>query len=498
MAAIIIPFELPLPKVLPTIEGNVDYRTLRDQLLQIDQILVRSGLEDQLIAADLEQWLQGRSSVSAKAQQNRQLHSRRALRCNIARDLLKEDYRGFAARLADSPLLQFFCGVAELDLVQVPSKSTLQRYDIWWPEAEVRKLATQLLQTGAQQPEKLHLPEAVDLETCFLDTTCVAANIHYPVDWVLLRDATRTLMKAVRLIREHGLKHRMEPPEVFITRINRLCIQMTHTRAKQDSNRHRKITLRKMDRVVGTVAAHARRYRKLLDEKWDQTDWTRPQAEQVLRRIDQVLEQLPQARKQARQRIISGQVVENKDKILSLYEREVRVIVRKKAGAEVEFGNTLLLGENLQGLILDWELFKETAPADSRLQERSRARMKAAFGSVLKNLGADRGFDSEANQKALAAEGIYNGVCPRSPHELKERGHSWKFKKLQRRRGQTEGRVAIVKNVFLGRPLRSKGFEHRALTVTWTVLTHNLWVMARLTIAARQAARAAQKAAIAA
>ncbi len=498
MAATIIPFELPLPKVLPTIEGNVDYRTLRDQLVQINQMLVISGLEDQMIEADLKQWLQGRSSVSAKAQQNRQLHSRRALRCNIARGLLKEDYRGFASRLADSPLLQFFCGIGEMDRVQVPAKSTLQRYDVWWPEAEVRKLTTQLLQTGAQQPAKLQLPETVDLETCFLDTTCVEANIHYPVDWVLLRDGTRTLMKAVQLIREQGLKHRMESPEVFMTRINRLCIQMTHTRAKQDSKRQKKITLRKMDRVVGTVAAHARRYRKLLDEKWDQTEWTRPQADQVLRRIDQVLEQLPKARQQARQRIISEQPVESKDKILSLYEREVRVIVRKKAGKDVEFGNTLLLGENPQGLILDWELFKETAPADSRLQERSRQRMKEAFGPVLKNLGGDRGFDSEANQKALAAEGVYNGVCPRSPHELKERGRSWKFKKLQRRHGQTEGRVGIVKNVFLGRPLRSKGFEHRALSVTWTVLTHNLWVMARLTIAAREAARAAQKAALAA
>jgi hypothetical protein len=495
MAATIIPFELPLPIVLPMIEGNVDYRTFRGQLVQINQMLVISGLEDQMIEADLKQWLKGRPSISAKAQQNRQLHCRRALRCNIARLLLKEDYRGFATRLADSPLLQFFCGIAELDCVRVPSKSALQRYDTWWSEEHVRQLVLQLLQTGAQQPEKLQLPEAVDLETCFLDTTCVAANIHYPVDWVLFRDATRTLMKAVKLIREQGLKHRMEAPEVFLTRINRLCIEMTHTRAKQDSKRHRKITLRKMDRVVGTVAAHARRYRKLLDEKWDQTEWTRPQAEQVLRRITQVLEQLPQARKQARQRIISGQKVENKDKILSLYEREVRVIVRKKAGAEVEFGNTMLLGENPQGLILDWELFKETAPADVRLQERSRKRMKGAFGPVLKNMGGDRGFHSKANQKALAQDGIYDGVCPRSPQELKERGHSWKFKKLQRRRAQTEGRVAIIKNVFLGRPLRSKGYEHRALSVTWTVLAHNLWVMARLTIAAREAARAAQKAA---
>lgn len=485
MLGIIIPFDLPLPKVLPTVEGNVDYRTFRDQLLQINQMLALSGLEDQFLQADLEHWREGQKQVSAKAQQQRQLHSRLALRCNLARQLLHEGYRKFAARLADSPLLQFFCGLSEVDRVCVPSKSTLQRYASWWTEADVRQLSGQLLQTGAQAPQKFQMPEPVDLETCFLDTTCVAANIHYPVDWVLLRDATRTLMKATTLIREQGLKHRMEPPEVFITRINRLCIQMTHTRAKEDSQRQRKITLRKMDRVVGTVAAHARRYRKLLDEQWEQTDWTRPQAEQVLRRMDQVLEQLPQARQQARQRILSGQLTDNKEKILSLYEGEVRVIVRKKAGAEVEFGNTLLLGENPQGLILDWELFRETAPADSRLLQRSVRRMRAAFGPVLKEVGADRGFDSEANQEALEEEEIYNGVCPRSPQQLKERGRSWKFKKLQRRRGQTEGRVAIFKNVFVGQPMRSKGFEQRELTVSWAVLTHNLWVMARLSLAER-------------
>src|SRR6476646_9660569 len=115
MLSAIIPFDLPLPKVLPTIEGNVDYRTFRDQLVQINQMLVLSGLQDQMIEADLQKWLKGRAGSSAKAQQNRQLHCRRALRCNLARLLLKEDYRGFATRLADSPLLQFFCGIAELD-----------------------------------------------------------------------------------------------------------------------------------------------------------------------------------------------------------------------------------------------------------------------------------------------------------------------------------------------------------------------------------------------
>jgi hypothetical protein len=48
-----------------------------------------------------------------------------------------------------------------------------------------------------------------------------------------------------------------------------------------------------------------------------------------------------------------------------------------------------------------------------------------------------------------------------------------------------------LKNVFLGRPMRSKGFAHRELTVTWTVLVHNLWVLARLPRVEAAQARAA-------
>lgn len=269
---------------------------------------------------------------------------------------------------------------------------------------------------------------------------------------------------------------------------------MTHARAKTDSQRQRKAIFRKIDRLVGTVRGHAKRYRDLLDRDWEKTQWTRRQAEQVLRRIEQVLELLPTARQQARQRIISGTLVDSKEKILSLYEPEARVIVRHKAGAEVEFGNTLLLGENQQGLILDWKLFKESAPADAKLLLPSLKRVRSAFeqvGPVPKAVATDRGFDSESNRAGLAKAGIYNGLCPRLPQQLKQRSGSWKFRSLQRRRGQTEARIAILKNNFLGDPLRSKRFIGRNLAVSWAVLTHNLWVIARL----RQKEKAQAKAA---
>ena len=119
--------------------------------------------------------------------------------------------------------------------------------------------------------------------------------------------------------------------------------------------------------------------------------------------------------------------------------------------------------------------------------------MEQAYGPQLKALAGDRGFDSRLNRFGLDEEGIYNALCPHTPQELRKRNRSWKFKRLQRRRAQTEGRIGIFKNVFLDQPVRSKGFEHRQLTVTWAVLVHNLWVIARLPQA--EAAQARRQAA---
>src|SRR5258707_1012974 len=131
-AATIIPFELPLPKILPTIEGNVDYRDFRDQLLRINSLLVQSDLETQMIEADLQRWLARQKRVSAKAQQNHQFHAPRALRCNIARILLQEKYRGLAPRVAYTPSLHFFWALSGVVRLRVPKNVSVQGYFVWW------------------------------------------------------------------------------------------------------------------------------------------------------------------------------------------------------------------------------------------------------------------------------------------------------------------------------------------------------------------------------
>ena len=477
----LIAFPQELRPKLPTIVGNVDYHTLRQRLEQIDSLLREGGVERDFVQRALANWnVAGSREPGVLEQLKFQQRSRRALRCTILRTLLQEDHRGFSCQLAGNPLYQWFCLIDALDAVRVPSKSELQRFAHWLPARQMRELIDGLLRGAIEKPGKLRLRQALDLEEYFLDSTCVKANIHFPTDWVLLRDGVRTLMKATLLIRRAGLRGRMQAPEEFLRRMNRLSMEMTQRARRAGSKKGRKRVLRRMKRLVGVVRGHARRHRELLDRGWERTDWTRGQAQQVLRRIDGVLELLPRAQKQAHERIIGARQVPNAEKILSLYEPEVRVIVRGKAGAEVEFGNTVLLGENRQGVILDYEIFRESAPADSQILFGSLLRVREGTGRDVGAVVTDRGFFSASNSRTLREGNTFDALCPRPPAVLRERMKEEKFSRLQRRRAQTEGRIGILKRNFLGRPMRAKGFEHRELALAWGVLTHNLWMLARM------------------
>jgi len=157
----------------------------------------------------------------------------------------------------------------------------------------------------------------------------------------------------------------------------------------------------------------------------------------------------------------------------------------------VEFGNTVVLGENRPGVILDYELFQESAPADSQTLCASWMRVWEGPGRRVQAVVTDRGFAGASNSKALAQAGTFDGRCPRQPAVLRERMQDPRFARLQRRRAQTEGRISILKRGFLGRPMRARGFAQRQPALAWGVLTHNLWLFARLSKARPEALRQA-------
>lgn len=109
-------------------------------------------------------------------------------------------------------------------------------------------------------------------------------------------------------------------------------------------------------------------------------------------------------------------------------------------------------------------------------------RIEKCYGSI-NSVSADRAFSSLANDEFLKEKNIINGLCPKSPKQLQEKLMDPVFVSLQTRRSQTEARIGIFKNVFLGKPLRSRITLYKRHAINWCVLTHNLWVLSRISLA---------------
>ena len=485
-----IPRQLEFDNAIPKIRGNADYEAEKDLLVAMDAMISQSGIEELVIISFLEIAVFEKAvrlfeadepvvfGLTEKEKVAVQERAVVALRLAILRKHTGLSLRRFAQTLSHSFLYQWFCQINRFSTITIPGKSTIDDYEKMISPSLSSELDRRLLQLASRPGEILE--QSVDLSECYLDTTCVKANVHFPVDWVLFRDAIRTMMLAVIRIRDLGLKCRMpDPPEDFITRINRLGIEMTHTRRTKGGRKRRKALLRQMKKLLEVVRPHAQRHHDLLAEKWPTTDLSVREAQRIMDQITGVIDQLPQVVKNAHERIIGGRLVGNADKIHSLYDEHVNVIVRHKAGAEVEFGNTLLLTEQGDGLIVDWELFRNPAPADAR-------RLKERLGIDVHLVAADRGFDSEANRAYLEKENTFNAVCSRNPQQLQQRLQEEAFREAQNRRSQTEARISILGRCFCGNPMKQKSYAYRNVHMGLSILTHNLWVLARLKLAQTQ------------
>ena len=186
--------QLRLRLPIPTVVGNVDHFRFEKELVRIDGLLVASGIEQQYVSggvaraeAEVEKACRAgrrKGGLSSGARHVIQQQARQGLRCNVLRLLLGEDFRGMSRRLAEAPLFQWFCGVDRLDVVMVPTKSTLQRFSQDVSEDVLRDLVNGLMAAGAELPsqpggrQKLGLEAPLDLEAYFVDTTCLKLNIH--------------------------------------------------------------------------------------------------------------------------------------------------------------------------------------------------------------------------------------------------------------------------------------------------------------------------------
>ena len=149
----ILPFQNELHQVLPVVIGNAEYNNFKALLFRIAEIIELSGIEKRAIQYIVNEVIQegirsakgeGKTTtpLSEQMQMSIQERVRLALRVTIARKLTQQSYRPFSVRLAESQLLQHFCLIDRIDKIQIPSKSTLERYEKMFPEKIIREMNT--------------------------------------------------------------------------------------------------------------------------------------------------------------------------------------------------------------------------------------------------------------------------------------------------------------------------------------------------------------------
>ncbi len=478
-----ISFQTDLCPELPPVFGSKDYRELKALLCRIDEVILQGRLENVFIQS---------FAYRERKTEHQRKRLLQAFRCTLIRMLFQLSYRRLSRELACNHLYQKFCGLIRLDRIDVPCAKTLERYEKMASSETLRAIVAQLnhaagLGGDESDAQPLNLVAPVELGVEYVDATVLKARVHHPVDWVLLRDAVRTLILAIVQARKYGICSRMpKAPQEYLCAMNKLCIEMTHARRTADASKKRKKTLRRMKKLVRVVENLARGHLLKLRQQGVNDQMSITMLFLFEQKFTVILDQLDAVIHQAHERIIGGRRINNEDKILSLYDPDIHVIVRGKADAEVEFGNTLFLAEQADGLIVDWHLYKEQAPTDSRMIPEHMRRMREENDIALKGMTGDRGFDSAENIRLLGDE-IENNLCPRNLERLEERLQHKEFRQHQTRRAQTEARIAIIMHGFLGNPAYKWGYKNKERLCAWGILTHNLWVLARLPQQAVQA-----------
>lgn len=149
---------------------------------------------------------------------------------------------------------------------------------------------------------------------------------------------------------------------------------------------------------------------------------------------------------------------------------------------DTELGRKVLVGETDHGIITTYKVF-EGAAADARLLKPAVRGHRRLFRKRLKEVATDRGFYSRHNEAWLKAGGVKRVSLPvrgkATGERLKEQKQFW-FKRLQRFRAGSEGRISLLKRVFgLDRSLM-RGNQGSQTWVGQGIFAHNLWQAARL------------------
>jgi IS5 family transposase len=397
------------------------------------------------------------------------------LRLLIVKHLYGWSYEETERFVSDSIVLRQFTRVY---LAPVPDDTTLLRWANLIHPQTLHDLLDRVVQLAVQKK----LTRGRKLR---VDTTVVAAHIHYPSDSSLLADGVRVLSRIVhrarQLVEPGGARELFRDRTRAAKRLAHAILETTR-RLGEDAATRRTSIYRRLLGVARASLRQAERVGQLL------AGAEQPRAKRFRAQLDQFRPLLEQVVSQAQRRVFGGETVPAAEKVVSLFEPDTAVIRRGKLDRPTEFGGKVLLDEVEGGIVSRYEVL-EGNPMDATTLPGSLAHHQAQFARAPNTLAGDRGFQSAANERAAEAAGVKHVALPKSGTiSAKRKAHEqqgW-FRRAGRFRAGIEGRISVLKRRFRLDRCRYHGRAGMERWVGWGIITHDLLQISRRT--ARRAA----------
>jgi IS5 family transposase len=390
------------------------------------------------------------------------LTGEQTVRILVLRQLTGWTYAELAFHLADSATYRAFCRICAL--IGSPSKSALA--------ATIRRVTSATLARMNEQLVTSAAARAVDpARTVRMDATVVPVAIHHPTDSSLLRDAVRVLD---RLLGRTQTAAGFTAYHRHLKRVKRRALEIDHL-APQATQRRRACYREILDLTHATVmyATCALAHLECLPA----AHRTGTQIE-LAQQLTVLLPRVAQVMDQTERRVFQGETVPADEKLVSLFEAHVDILVKDRR--ETYYGHKIFLTTGRSGLILDCAIPKGN-PADSTWTVPLVRRQKALFGSAPRQASFDGAFASQDNLAACKDLGVED-LC-----FAKKRGlaildmvrSEWVYDNLRRFRAGIESGISLLKRVFGLARCVWKGAAAFHAYVRTAVLAANLLLLAR-------------------
>ncbi len=320
----------------------------------------------------------------------------------------------------------------------------------------------------------------VDVSWLRADTTVVPANIKYPTDSGLLTKGIAKITGLVDRIQSAGAAGRtVFDDETPAARQAAHRIGSKLRRRNETAKEEVLMITGELAVLAETVCDQAKR---VLRNARRMRDRPIKRLRRMLADLDAAIEAVAQIIAQTRLRL-SGVTPAGKSRRVSLHDGDARPIRKGSLKNPTQFGYTGQATDNIDGIVLDYEIEPGMPPDAPRLAPAIR-RIIDAVGQTPDAVTADRGYGQSSVDVALDDLGVdlvavlRKGKVSARRHAI-ETGDS--FVELVKWRTGSEGRIAALKRQHGWDRTRLAGLDGTRIWCGWGVLSHNLTKIASLT-----------------